>query len=78
MSLRQDGYVYSACILCHFNKLADDGLIEKRQLTERGQEGLYTYYQTTVFGNGTLTEGVDELIHGEQEFEAMYGSSTKN
>lgn len=62
----------------HLNKLVDVGLVEKRQRTERGQEGLYTYYQATVFGNVTLTDGVDELIHGEQEFEAMYDSSTEN
>jgi len=25
-------------------------LVEKRQQTERGQDGLYTYYRATVFG----------------------------
>jgi hypothetical protein len=30
-----------------------------------------------VFGKGTLTDGVDELIRGEQEFEAMYDSSVE-
>ena len=59
----------------HLNKLVDVGLVEKRQRTERGQDGLYTYYRATVFGEVTLTEGVDELIRGEQEFEAMYDSS---
>ena len=59
----------------HLNKLLDVGLVEKRQRTERGQDGLYTYYRATVFGAVTLTEGVDELIRGEQEFEAMYDSS---
>lgn len=61
----------------HLNKLVDVGLVEKRQRTERGQEGLYAYYRATVFGDVTLTEGVDELIQGEQEFEAMYDSSTE-
>ena len=61
----------------HLNKLVDVGLIEKRQRTERGQDGLYTYYRATVFGEVTLTEGVDELIRGEQAFEAMYDSSTE-
>jgi hypothetical protein len=28
-----------------------------------------------VFGEVTLTEGVDELIRGEQEFKQMYDSS---
>ena len=28
----------------HLNKLVDVGLVEKRQRTERGQDGLYTYY----------------------------------
>jgi predicted transcriptional regulator len=60
----------------HLNKLVDVGLVEKRQRTERGQDGLSTYYRATVFGEVTLTEGVDELIRGEQEFEAMYDSST--
>lgn len=59
----------------HLNKLVDVGLVEKRQRTERGQDGLYTYYRATVFGAVTLTEGVDELIRGEQEFEAMYDSA---
>ena len=59
----------------HLNKLVDVGLIEKRQRTERGQDGLSTYYRTTVFGTVTLTEGVDALIRGEQDFEAMYDTS---
>lgn len=61
----------------HLNKLVDVGLIEKRQRTNRGQDGLHTYYRATVFGNVTITEGVDELIRGEQEFEAMYDSSAE-
>ena len=61
----------------HLNKLVDVGLVEKRQLTERGQAGLNTYYRATVFGEVTLTDGVDELIRGEQAFEAMYDSSTE-
>jgi len=60
----------------HLNELVDVGLVEKRQRTERGQDGLYTYYRATVFGEVTLTDGVDELIRGEQTFEAMYDSST--
>jgi ArsR family transcriptional regulator len=60
----------------HLNELVDVGLIEKRQRTERGQDGLYTYYRATVFGEVTLTDGVDELIRGEQAFEEMYDSST--
>jgi predicted transcriptional regulator len=58
----------------HLNKLVDVGLIEKRQHTERGKDGLYTYYRATVFGEVTLTEGVDDLIRGEQAFDAMYDS----
>jgi DNA-binding transcriptional ArsR family regulator len=61
----------------HLNKLVDVGLVEKRQHTERGADGLYTYYRATVFGEVTLTSGVDELIRGEAEFEAMYDSSTE-
>ncbi|MFC4440251.1 MULTISPECIES: winged helix-turn-helix domain-containing protein [Natrialbaceae] len=59
----------------HLNKLLDVSLVEKRQRTERGQDGLYTYYRATVFGEVTLTEGVDELIRGEQAFGEMYDSS---
>ena len=59
----------------HLNKLVDVGLIEKRKRTDRGQDNLYTYYRPTVFGEVTLTEGVDELIRGEQAFEGMYDSS---
>ena len=61
----------------HLNKLVDVGLVEKRQRTDRGQDGLYAYYRATVFGEVTLTSGVDELIRGEQAFEAMYDSSTE-
>jgi DNA-binding transcriptional ArsR family regulator len=60
----------------HLNRLVDVGLVEKRQRTERGQNGLYTYYRATVFGRVTITEGVDELIQGEQHFEGMYDSTT--
>ncbi|WP_207592692.1 helix-turn-helix domain-containing protein [Halomontanus rarus] len=59
----------------HLNKLLDVGLVEKRQRTERGQDGLYTYYRPTVFGEVTLADGVDELIRGEWEFEDLYDSS---
>ena len=61
----------------HLNKLVDIGLIEKRQRTERGQDGTHTYYRATVFGEVTLTDGVDELIRGEQEFETMYDSEAE-
>ncbi|MDS0223357.1 helix-turn-helix domain-containing protein [Haloarcula sp. S1AR25-5A] len=61
----------------HLNTLADAGLVEKRQRTDRGQDGLYTYYSATVFGEVTLTEGVDELIRGEQAFDGMYDSSAE-
>lgn len=61
----------------HLNKLVDVGLVEKRQQTERGQDGLYTYYRATVFGEVTLTSGVDELIRGEDEFDGMYNSSAE-
>ena len=61
----------------HLNKLIDVGLVQKRQRTERGQDGLYTYYRATVFGEVTLTEGIDELIRGEQAFEGMYDSSVE-
>jgi ArsR family transcriptional regulator, arsenate/arsenite/antimonite-responsive transcriptional repressor len=61
----------------HLNQLVNVGLVQKRQRTERGQDGLYTYYRTTVFGAVVLTEGIDELIRGEQAFEEMYDSSTE-
>ncbi|MFB6164768.1 MAG: ArsR/SmtB family transcription factor [Haloarculaceae archaeon] len=59
----------------HLNKLREAGLVEKRQRTDRGQNGLYTYYRATVFGEVTLTDGVDELIRGEREFDELYDSS---
>ncbi|SFR96839.1 DNA-binding transcriptional regulator, ArsR family [Halomicrobium zhouii] len=61
----------------HLNELVDVGLVEKRQRTERGQDGLYTYYRATVFGEVTLTDGVDDLIRGEQAFEGMYDSGAE-
>ena len=60
----------------HLNELVDVGLVEKRKRTERGQDGLYTYYRATVFGDVTLTDGVDALIVGERAFEGMYDSSS--
>ncbi|UWG48154.1 Transcriptional regulator containing HTH domain,ArsR family [Halanaeroarchaeum sp. HSR-CO] len=62
----------------HLNTLLDVGLVEKRQRTERGQDGLYTYYRATVFGEVVLSQGVDELIRGEQRFEAMYDSDAND
>jgi hypothetical protein len=41
-----------------------------------GRGGLDTYYQATVFGEVTLTEGVDELVRGEHAFDEPYDSST--
>ena len=61
----------------HLNELVDVGLVEKRKRTERGQDGLYTYYRATVFGDVTLTDGVDALIRGEWAFEGMYDSSSE-
>jgi len=62
----------------HLNKLVDVGLVEKRQRTERGQDGLYTHYRTTVFGEVTLTEGVDGLIRDERVFEGLYDGSAES
>ncbi len=59
----------------HLNKLVDVGLFEKRQRTERNEDGLHAYYCATVFGKVTLTQGVDQLIRGEQQFDAIYNSS---
>jgi len=61
----------------HLNELLDVTLVEKRKRTERGQDGLHTYYRATVFGEVTITEGVDELIRGEQQFGRMYDSSAE-
>ena len=61
----------------HLNKLVDAGLVEKRKRKERNRDGLDTYYRATIFGEVTLTDGVDELIRGEHEFEAMYDSSAE-
>ncbi|WP_135366212.1 winged helix-turn-helix domain-containing protein [Halosimplex halophilum] len=62
----------------HLNELVDVGLVEKRQRTERGQDGLYTYYRATVFGEVVLADGVEDLIRGEREFETMYDSSAES
>ena len=34
------------------------------------------YYRATTFGVVTFIEGVDELNRGDQEFEALYDSTT--
>lgn len=68
--------IHDSTLHYHFNKLVEGGLVEKRQRIDRGQEGLYTYYRPTVFGEVPLMDGVDELIRGEQEFEQLYDSST--
>jgi ArsR family transcriptional regulator len=59
----------------HLKKLLDAHLIEKWKRTEKGQDGLSTFYRPTVYGEVVLTEGVDTLIRAEHEFEAMYDSS---
>jgi DNA-binding transcriptional ArsR family regulator len=58
----------------HLNELLDVSLVEKRQRTKA--DGADTYYRATVFGEVTLTEGVDELVRGEHAFDGMYDSST--
>lgn len=57
------------------DQLLDAGLIQRRQQTEKGDSMVSTYYRPTIFGEVVLTEGVDELIRGEQEFPEMYDSS---
>ncbi len=57
------------------NRLIDAGLIEKRCCTDCERDELYVYYRATVFGEVTLTEGINELIKGEQGFGVMYDSS---
>ena len=61
----------------HLNQLVDGGLIERRQKTDRGQGGPATDYRATIFGEVTLTAGVDELIRGEREFVDLYDSATE-
>lgn len=56
----------------HLNELLDVGLIEKRGRTEPDEDGLRIAYRPTVFGEVTLTEGVDELIRGEGSFAEQY------
>lgn len=58
----------------HLNELLDVTLVEKRQRIKA--DGADTYYRATVFGEVTLTEGVDELVRGEHAFDGMYDSST--
>lgn len=58
----------------HLNELLDVTLVEKRQRTKA--DGADTYYRATVFGEVTLTEGVDELVRGEHAFDGTYDSST--
>lgn len=41
---------------------------------ERVQDGLYTSYRTTVFGELTLLDSVDQLIRGKQVLEEMNDS----
>nr|WP_238717521.1 winged helix-turn-helix domain-containing protein [Natronorubrum halophilum] len=60
------------------NKLLEVDLVEKRQRTERGQDGLYTYYRATVFGEVVLTDGVDGLSRSERAFEAMCDGSLED
>ena len=60
----------------YLNEVTDMSFIERRQRTERDHEGLYSYYRATLFAEISLSEGIDDLIRGEQAFEAMYGSSS--
>ena len=60
----------------HLNELVDVGLIEKRQRTKHDHDDFYTYYRATVFGEVALSKSIDDLIRGEQAFEAMYDSSS--
>ncbi|EMA52302.1 ArsR family transcriptional regulator [Halococcus thailandensis JCM 13552] len=35
-----------------------------------------TYYRAPVFGEVTLTDGVNDLIRGEQAFDTLYNSAS--
>jgi hypothetical protein len=48
-----------------------------RKRPRSGPRRFSMYYPATVFGEVALTDGIDELIRGEQEFELMYDSSTQ-
>ncbi|WP_254863079.1 ArsR/SmtB family transcription factor [Halovivax gelatinilyticus] len=59
------------------DRLLDAGLIQRRKQTDKGDTAVRTYFRATILGEVALTEGIDELIQGEQEFPAMYGSSVE-
>lgn len=59
----------------HLGKLQDVGLVEKRVRTERGSDGQYTYYRSSILGDVILEDGVEELLRREWDFDVAYDSS---
>jgi predicted ArsR family transcriptional regulator len=56
----------------HLDELQSAGLIDNRKRTERGAEGLYSYYEATALGEAVMTHGVAELIPEERNLLERY------
>lgn len=58
----------------HLGKLVEEGLVEKRQRTEPGSDGLYSYYRATILAEIILEHGVEALLRREWDFQSAYSS----
>lgn len=56
----------------HLGKLVDVGLVVNRKRTERGDEGLYSYYEASALGHGILEDGVQALMRREWDHLERY------
>ena len=65
-------------VVDHIETLCDVFLIERWEYAERGATETSTTYRPTVFGRVALTDGINELIRSERDFEEMYDSEASD
>jgi DNA-binding transcriptional ArsR family regulator len=56
----------------HLDELVDVGLVHNRKRKERGESGLYSYYEATALGEAVMTNGVAALIAEERDLLTRY------
>lgn len=56
----------------HLETLLDAGLVEKWARSTADEDGLFTHYEASGFGEAILQTGIVELIERESEYREMY------
>lgn len=62
----------------HLETLLDAGLVEKWARSTADDDGLFTHYEASTFGEAILQTGIVELMETESEYREMYGDDPGN